>query len=560
MVNALATPTNAVATKQANLDIVITWTNNEVYRVNYEVWHGTITGGVTTWDGVVLDTIAVDGDVATYTHTAPNTSQVHIYRVRATYGIQLSDYATTNSVQLLAAPNKPTVPALPAFANCAAIFRLSWVHNAIDSSVQTKYQWRWSTDGGTTWGAVGDKTASTNQFHDFAANTWAANDAVTLQVRTKGAYDAGSDDDASYSPWSDNLLVTFKSLPTASITTPANGAVLNESTLRVTVGFTQAEAATFVKTQLELLQGATLLETLESVNQVGIMMATPVQNGVSYTVRARVLDSNGLWSSWSSNAFTVEYLSPPAAIISLAYLPGNGWGQINLTIPVPGEGESAATTVSVTRAINGVTELVVDAYPVASTMTLLDTTPTIHGTNLYTIITISDEGAQVRVTASLVTNELRRAFLSKGSSFNEVVVFGGNLSVDESLGVASSVVQAAGRTKPIGLYGVETSVQLKVQSFVFGGFGSTLDQLRAILLMPGKACYRDASGRRVFGSVKGSVAYTKGDPDMRGNLAFTLTETDSPFPAILDSTMDNPGGELELSSDGYYLVPVGWEG
>jgi hypothetical protein len=193
-----------------------------------------------------------------------------------------------------------------------------------------------------------------------------------------------------------------------------------------------------------------------------------------------------------------------------------------LTIAAPGGGQAAATKVSITRKINGVEEVVVQDYPVVSVMTFLDTTPTISGTNVYTVTTASSIGAQSSVSGSLVTAESGKAYLSKGAGFNTVVVFGGNLSVSETLAVDSATIQAAGRVKPIGLYGVETSVQLAVQSFIFEGFGSTIDQVRSILLVPGKACYRDPSGRRVFGSVNGSVSYKK---STRGDLSFTLTET-----------------------------------
>lgn len=513
-------PTLLVAVKDG-ADIDLTFTENVAYsEYEHEVWHGTVAGAVTTWDGAALTTLATG--VLAYTHVAPNPAQVHVYRVRSKAGARLSGYATSNEVQLLTAPAKPTIPALAAFADKASTFRFPWVHNSIDSSAQTKYQWRWSTNGGAAW-TTGAKTTDTDQYHDFAGGTWTANQAVTFQVRTKGAYDSGADGDASYSPWSDSVVVTFKTVPVATITTPADLSTVTDATLSVTLGFAQAEAATYVKAQLELLDGAAvLLETLESVLLVGITMATPVQNGDNYTIRARVQDSNGLWSAWVESDFDVAYTLPVAAGVTLTYLPATGWGQIDLSIPAPGGGEAAATTVSITRTIDGVTENVVIDYPVASVLTFLDTTPVINGTNTYTVTTKSAIGAQSVVIDDLVTAELRRAFLSKGVGYSTVGVFGANLSVDEALSVASDTVQAAGRTKPIGMYGVETEVSIKVKSFIYEGFGSTIPELRAVLLVPGKACYRDASGRRVFGTVKGGVSYKK---DTRGDLTFTMNET-----------------------------------
>lgn len=516
-----AAPTNVTATKQTNLDITVAFDENVAYdEYNHEVWHGVVAGGVTTWDGAALATLA--SGVLSYTHAAPNAAQVHIYQVRAKQGALLSAYAQSNSVQLLIAPNKPTVPAMPAVANKAAAVDFAWVHNPIDTSPQTAYEFSYSTNGGTTWSTTG-KVASTAELRTVAANAYAAGVALTTRVRTWGSATTGGSEGTGASLWSDLRTVTYKTIPTATITSPADGSTLNDATLRATLGFAQSEAATFVKAQIELLQGATLLETLESSNQVGSTFATPVQNGVAYVIRARVQDSNGLWSNWAENDFDVEYLSPVPAVIQTSYIPDKGWGQIALTIPAPGAGESAATLVSITRTIDDVTEIIVQDYPVAEEITFFDTTATIHGTNTYTVTTTSALGAQITVMADLVTIECRRAFLSKGPGFNDVAVFGANLSVDENLSVASAVVEASGRIKPIGLYGIETAVQLKVKSYIFEREGfSTIPELRAILLVPGKACFRDASGRRVFGSVNGSVKYNKTD---RGDLAFTMTET-----------------------------------
>lgn len=516
-----AVPTDVSATKDAAMDITVAFTENVNYSEHtHEVWHGTVTGGVTTWDGSALTTLA--SGVTSYKHVGPSTAAQHVYRVRSKAGTLTSAYATSNTVQLLAAPNAPTVPAMGAFADKASALVFEWTHNPVDTTPQTAYEFEYSTNGGSSWTSTG-KVVSAAVSRTIAASTYAAGVALTTRVRTWGSATTGGADGTGASAWSINRTVTYKTVPTATITAPAEGATLNDATLRVTVGFSQPEAATFVKAQLELLQGATLLETLESTILVGITMATPVENGTSYTIRARVQDSNGLWSAWDSNAFSVVYLAPVPAGVDLDFLVDSGFGQIGITVPAPGGGEAAATTITITRTIDGVEEVIVQNYPVESELTFLDTTPVTHGTNTYRVTTTSALGAQTLVVADLVTEECRRAYLSKGTEFQLSAVFGGNLEVDEDLSVASDTVQAAGRTKPIGLYGVETSVQVKVSSFIFPRDGfSTIDELRTILLVPGKACYRDASGRRVFGTVRGGVKYTKTD---RGDLSFSMTET-----------------------------------
>lgn len=516
-------PANAVATKQNNLDIIVTWTPNVNYSEHvHEVWHGTVSGGVTTWDGAALASVA--SGTSTYTHAAPNASQVHVYQVRAKTSsgtVLYSTYAVSNPVQLLVAPNKPTIPSMPAYADRALVLVISWVHNPQDTTTQSAYEFAYSFDGGTTWTSTGKIPGNANSLSIPAGQ--AANSTLTVRVRTWGAATTGGSDGAGASPWSDTKSVTYKTAPTTTISSPADGAALNDASLKVSLAFAQAESATFVKAVIQVLQGGPVLEEKETTTLLNTQMATVLQNGQAYTVRARVQDSNGLWSGWSTNVFTVTYLPPVPAGAVVTFLPDTGFGQIDLTIPAPGGGQSAAATVTITRSIDGgPVETIVEKYPSAAQLTFLDTTPSVHGTNTYTITTTSALGAVTTVVKDLVTTECKRAYLSKGQGFSQVVVFGGNLSVKENLSAASTTVQAAGRTKPIGMYGVETSLTLAVTSFVYDGFGSTKDQLRAILLTPGKACYRDASGRRVFGTAKGSVAYKR---TAWGDFSFNMTET-----------------------------------
>jgi hypothetical protein len=519
-------PSNVTATKGADLNITVAFTENVGYNeYQHEVWHGVVVSGVTTWDGSAMVTLA--SGVTSYVHVNPNASQVHIYRVRAktSSGTALySGYVSSNSVQLLVAPNAPTLASMPAIADKTVALTYTWTHNPVDTTPQSAYEFSYSTNGGTTWSTSG-KVVTTSRTRTIAANTYPANTQLTVRVRTWGAATTGGADGTGASAWSTNAVTTFKTAPVASITSPANGAVINDSKLFVTLGFAQAEAATFSTGTIQLYDAATneLLEEMPTNSLASTRMGTQVQDDSAYTLKARVRDSNGLWSAWVTSGFSVSYLSPALPTDTLTYLPDTGWMQIDLTFPDPGPGEAPATYATILRSVDGGPwETVMDSYPVASPMTVMDTTPSIHGVNTYQIIAITDLGAQGTVYDENETTECKNAFLSKGDAFDNVVVFGGNLKVDESLDVASTTVEMAGRTKPIGLYSNETSVSLKVSSRMFDGFGTGRNDMRNFLLTPGKACYRDATGRRVFGTLTGSLSWEKSD---RGDLDFTLTET-----------------------------------
>lgn len=519
-----AAPTGVTATKVGS-DIQVAWTPNVAFAEHqHPIEHGVDVAGVVTWDGSPLSS-GVAAGTSTYTHSSPNPAQRHVYRVWAKntdVAALASAKVQSNVVQLLTAPAKPTVPAPPAFADKAATFRFAWVHNSIDSSAQTKRQVRYSLDGGSTW-TTGSKTASTDAFLDFAGSTWTANQAVTFQVRTKGAYDSGSDGDASYSPWSDSVTVTFKTKPVATITSPANSSTVTTAALNVVLGFSQAEAATFVSATIGLYQGATLLEERVSTTLAGTLFDTRLADGVSYSVKATVTDSNGLTSSQVTSSFSVDYTEPVAALAEVTYLADSGIAQLSLTIPAAGGGFVAATTVDVVREIDGVAELVVDHYPSASSLTFLDTTPTIHGTNVYRITTRSVDGATSVVVLELVTAEDEWAFMSKGAGYSEIIRFQLAPGLQATPSVDAALVKAAGRRRPIGLYATTGDLVVTGTGSLAEGYGSTPAEIEAFLLVAGKGCYRDPTGRRVFGRIAGNVTRANAED---GQVAYTVTETD----------------------------------
>ncbi len=518
-----AAPTGVVATKVGS-DIEVAWTPNVAFvEHQHIVEHGVDVAGVVTWDGSPL--AAVTAGTSTYTHAAPNPAQRHVYRISARntdVGALSSATVLSNVVQLLTAPAKPTVPVPAAFQDKAATFRFAWVHNPVDSSAQTKRQVRYSLDGGSTW-TTGAKTASTDPFLDFAGGTWAANVAVTFEVRTKGAYDSGSDGDASYSPWSDPVTVTFKTKPVATITSPANSSTVTTAALTVVLGFSQAEAATFVNATIGLYDGATLLEEIVSTTLAGTLFATRLADGVSYTVKAVIKDSNGLNSAQVSSTFSVDYTEPRPAVVTVTYLPASGIAQIALAIAGAGGGYVAAVSVTVDRVIDGVSENIVTAYPSASSLTFLDTTPTIHGTNLYRVTTISVDGATSVVEATLVTSEDELAFMSKGPGYQQIVSFSLAPGLQAAPTVDSALLKAAGRTRPIGLYSTTGGLVVTGTGDLATGYGSTSAAIEDFLLLAGKGCYRDPSGRRMFGMIAGTVALVDA---LGGQLAYTVTETD----------------------------------
>lgn len=503
-----AAPTSVAATKDPSLDIVVSWTPQVAFSEHvHVVEHGTITGGVTTWDGSPLASVAAG--TSSYTHSSPNPAQVHVYRVSAKNtdtGALQSSTELSNSVQLLAAPNKPTLPTLPTCVDKANAFVVTWTHNAVDTTPQKYYEFGYSTNGGTTWSSTGKVTSATSS-KSIAGSTYTAGTTLTIRVRTWGQATTGGSDGTGASPWSDTQAVTFKTRPVATISSPANSSTWTQAALAVALGFSQAESATFVQASIELSQSGTPIETISSTTLASTALSTRVLDGDTYTLTVTVTDSNGLVSDPVTSTFSVDYTNPVTAGVTVTYLPDSGIAQLDLTIASPGVGEVAATTLSIERTINGVTESIVDQYPITgSPITILDTTPVIHGTNTYTVATFSVDGASAVATEDLTTTEMAMAFLSTGPGFATIVNFIGDLQFAAAPARSLSLVATAGRARPIALFGENGSLVASGTASLVDGLGSTAQELEAFILEAGTVCYRDPSGRRIFGALTGSLA------------------------------------------------------
>lgn len=518
-----AAPTSCTAAKQSDNSILVAWTNNAAY-IEYatEVWHGVVSGGVTTWDGSALATAG--SGVTSYSHASPNLSQVHVYQVRAktTSGTALySTYAQSNSVQLLAPPNAPTVGTLPQYANKAAALTITWTHNPIDSTSERSYEVSVSTDGGSTWTSTG-KTFAALTSYTIAASTYAANVTLTVRVRTWGQATTGGSDSTGGSPWSTYQTVTFKTAPTLSVTTPTTGGITTAN-LAVTLAFAQAEGATFVSATVALLQGGTVLETVNTTVSSAIPFNTQLANSTTYTVQAVATDSSGLVTSTAAVTFPVAYSPPAPGTITPTYVPQAGMSQLALTFPAPVSPQVAAVTYTVTRTINGATEVIVAKQAVTGPIVLIDTTPTINGANVYALTTYSSLGAaSAPVTAEMDTAETRWAFLSTGTGFANYVTFYGELVPSAAPSRDSALIMAAGRSRPIAIFGAVSTLDVSVSASLFTDEGSTPQQVETFLLGAGRACYRDPSGRRVFGML--SQAKLANIDPYKADLSFTISE------------------------------------
>ena len=301
MYTTLATPTMGSAAKNSVGNIVVTLTNLAPWATAVEIEDSA--DGV-SWSNVGSPSVSAIGTV-TWTHTGPNAGITHRYRARAVRsGMQSGYSATSNVVQLQAAPNPPTIlaPAAGAVFDPTEPLTVQWLHNPVDTTPQTQREVQYRLNAGS-WTSLGGVVTTTAQTLTAAANTWTSG-TLELQVRTRGAH-------ATFSPWSATRTVTLTRRPVATLVAPSG--TVNTATIAVEVSFYDPDGQGWARTRATLASASgDLIETIEADGGLTILppFANRLANTASFQVGVQVMNDAGLWSAFDTNTITVAFLPP----------------------------------------------------------------------------------------------------------------------------------------------------------------------------------------------------------------------------------------------------------
>jgi hypothetical protein len=523
-------PTTAAANRSGS-DIIVTFTEGQSsgMSVTFEIYD-LPNGGA----AVLLATVA--SGLGTYTHTSPNAAQTHQYKVRAksAAGTTLySTYATTGVVQLLTAPNAPTGlgPTTPADASESRT--LSWTHNPIDTTAQRKFQVRHRASGGS-WTTETAVTSDTSSWV-LAGGTYSNGTTVEWEVRTWGSATSGGSDGTGASVYSATASFVTSARPTATISAPADAGTLTDSTIAAAWTYYQAASSAQAQWRVTLLDGTSA--TLEIKSGAGTAasttMATPGQDGETYTIRVEVASTVGLWSIADESTFDVSYLPPSEVEAALSWDRNSGTVQLTLT---KAAWDDVATVEPVSATIDRSDDGGDTWTRVATEVALGDTTAVID-TQVPTLAT-----AQYRVTAisalpstfvgasqGITINETERAYLGYGPSFATILVFYGNLSLSSKVERAEVVEVFAGRVgsdnRPAGVVisGETRTRDVGVAARFINADGFAVrDDFEDASLAGGLMLYRDPTGRVLYGRLSG--LNTSESISIFGDVTFTMTE------------------------------------
>lgn len=447
-------PISQSAAKDSSGNIVVTWaapsSAPDAASLKYEVSEST--DGGSTW--TVLATTAAGA--LSYTHTSPNAALPHTYRIRAIVdpaglvGSGLaSGYVSTNTVQLLTAPAAPTnlTSTPPGTVDRAQDVTLSWTHNPIDSTPQTKFTLQHRAVGAGSWTTVGPITSGVSSYV-LAGGTYATGTAFEWRVLTYGLH-------ADPSLYSATATVQISSAPGVSISSPAPSAVVASTSLSVSWTFSDPDGDPQGSWEATLSENGVPVETKTGANTDTSTTFAYRLLELAYTVQVRVRDSRGLWSSPDTRAFTVDYPEPPQPAIDQAVWNWQtGTVTLDISVPAPTGGEVDVEYLEVWRSIDdGLwTRLVGDLPP--ATLSYQDTTPTVAGKNSYVVLAVSDlpssaQSTPVDVVTPQAADGRPGVWLSAGPGFSVVGCVRTEVVVEAARTRERVLRKYAGRSYPV---------------------------------------------------------------------------------------------------------------
>ena len=514
-----AAPTGVSAAK-SGANIVARWTNAATTATGATI-ERRADGGA--WGNAVN----VGAGVTSWTHTSPSPLSTWQYRVRATVSTPslASAFVQSGVVQLAAPPNAPSGLGPSSIRDADLDVAWSWTHNPVDTSAQAAFEVHHRAAGGSSWTTTG-KVGSGVSSWTLPGGTYANGTTVEWQVRTWGEH-------ADPSPWSATASSPTSAPPTALVDTPADGGTVTTSTLTVEWTYADPEGSTQAAWALDLLDadGATVESRSGSGATASRTLSTVLTDGSSWTVRVRVRDAAGMWSTWDESGFDVQYALPPVPAVSAEWDVTTGTATVQVQVPEPEGDEIAAVTVDVWRSVDdGPWGQIASGAPLYSAVT--DWTAPLTGSVRYRAdavsalpsVTSADPVEVAPVAGATV-------FVSGGPGSSVQCRAVSNVALTESAGVAETTLHRfAGRTRPVAFSGEQTTRTWSLATdhvpAADAGDSSARDWLD-LARLPGPHLLRTPDGVRAWVSLS-EVSAARGIGGTVTAVSMTLTEVDTP--------------------------------
>lgn len=338
-----AAPAGVTLERDASGNVLATVDNGSRTATKLQ-WQAS-TDGKRTWG-------AVNDSASLTSFTATGLTGTAYIRVRNANEFGSSAWVESEAVQLMAAPNAPTILS-PTDGSIITTesgrsIAFSWRHNPVDGSAQTRAEYKITAADGSEYdhGAFIGSASSAETDMPKAGTT------LALSVRTKGAA-------AEWSEWSSAVEFSVFSPPVLSVTTPDG--VITGMPMEVSAKYSDMAGYSCVGATVSIVRAGRVLYSEPAVRRAGIGGVTIIsatisvgefvpEDGARYSVRVDARSSSGLSAS-AEHDFTPQWEPPVAGSLAVENDPETGYARLTASYSNSGRpsGIAAASAVSVAR-------------------------------------------------------------------------------------------------------------------------------------------------------------------------------------------------------------------
>lgn len=315
-----AAPSNVVAVRSGS-SVIVTWTNNSTAIATNMKIEKAEGPAYDTW--VEVD-YSLSGTATSKTDNSPYALGKYRVWSYVSQNTLNSSYVYSNEILTLSPPDAPTnlSPSSLEAKDREETITMSWQHNSVDTSEQTKFTLEYDTvitfDDDPQ--LVSDISTS-NEYYVFDAEEFDTNTTYYWRVRTWGAASTGGTFSNGSSDWSAAASFKANTRPAMAITAPENESTLTTAELNVTWDFSDIDSDTQSQYRVGLYDETGTVQ-LDEISGYGttdeIDFSYILSNETSYMLKGQVADSNGLWSDEVTAEFDTDFLEPVKPVLTLS--------------------------------------------------------------------------------------------------------------------------------------------------------------------------------------------------------------------------------------------------
>lgn len=453
---------------------------NQGIRYNIQL---SVTNGITWGDIVALTDVGATSH--TYNFAFQSDTSTAKLRIRAYDGVAFGAWDESDGVFTIRHNTPPTAPTRlsprSTILDRNKTHAFTWKHN--DFELQSKADLEWRAQGTSTWTTY--TSNGPDEVYYIAGSTF-PNGQIEWRVRT---YDQRG------------LVSPYAAISVFTVAEPSSAPTIIQPDSLVNVPRPTVEWISGAQASYQIIVvdsvGATYWDSGEKTSSNKAQtIGVDLLNGATYTVKVRIKDGGGLFSSFSEKTITVSTTSPAKPIVSV--FASDGYIAFDIESPVPSGLQPAVTSHEIYKRVDD--EWVRIALGINSVF------------NDY------------RVKHDTIYEYYVKAIGSNGTSSNSEVI-SQSVKIDGSWIYAvqdpeatlqkfryngtgyktsyepeSSVMKFAGRKRPVVHFGdyEDYSLTLKIQA-VEGM--DDMDVLRRFVSGRETVCYRDKDGHMIVGNI-----------------------------------------------------------